>query len=273
MNSIQIKKYLHIVKSFLEKKYLNELVSIVLFGSMLDIDKNRSSHTDIDLLVIVKDDCPITTFNQIKQNLFALEATYLSRFCKKEFWVIKGLQFATGMFVNSFVCRYSDFRERKFKVFSINRIMSKLAPQNSVWWSIQKRHQIIWGENVFRSWKTFPLMTKSDLLRSLLMNWLLATGALFIYPIYAQSAKFSMEAIKWSLFTWRNYWQLSLFAPNQIIGKYCKNASILELQVLSCFIEYRKRGKSNNYFPILALIFVLVIHYSLLHPKFNKSRT
>ncbi|MFX0151246.1 MAG: hypothetical protein ACFFAJ_10725, partial [Candidatus Hodarchaeota archaeon] len=139
--------------------------------------------------------------------------------------------------------------------------------------SIQKQHQIIWGEDVFRHWETFPLMTKTDLVRSFLMNWLLATGALFFYPIYAQSAKFSMEAIKWSLFTWRNYLQFSLYTPNQIIEKYSKWASTLELQVLSSFIEYRKKGKSSNYFPILALIFVFVIHYILIHPRSNRSRT
>ncbi|MFX0171683.1 MAG: hypothetical protein ACFE9L_07175 [Candidatus Hodarchaeota archaeon] len=259
------------MRSFLEKRYGNELVSIILFGSMIELGTNSRNSKDVDLLVILKDDCPITTFNQIRQNLLSIEAIFFSHFREEEISIFKGLQSATGMFVNIFICRYSDFRERRFRVFSVNRIMGKIAPQNSVWWSIQKQHQIIWGEDLFRYWETFPSMTKSDLVRSFLMNWLLATGALFFYPFYSQSAKFSMEAIKWSLFTWRNYWQLSLFTPNQIIEKYSRLASTLELQVLSCFIDYRKKGKISNYFPILALIFIFLIHYSLFHPKSKRS--
>ncbi|MFX0151247.1 MAG: nucleotidyltransferase domain-containing protein, partial [Candidatus Hodarchaeota archaeon] len=150
---------MHLVRSFLEKKYVNELVSIILFGSMIDLGKNRENSSDVDLLVILKDSCSKTTFNQIKQNLSAVEASFFSHFRQEEISIFKGLQFATGMFLNIFVCRYSDFRERRFRVFSVNRIMGKIAPQNSVWWSIQKQHQIIWGEDVFRHWETFPLMT------------------------------------------------------------------------------------------------------------------
>jgi predicted nucleotidyltransferase len=219
------------VISFLEKKYVNELVSIVLFGSMINLGEKKSiDSTDVDLLVIVKDNCSVTIFNKIKQSLPAIEGVFFSRYRKDEISLFKGFQSATGMFVNVFVCRYSDFRERKFRVFNVNRIMGKLAPQNSVWWSIQNQHKIIWGENVFRHWETFPLLTLGDLIRSFLMNWLLATGALFFFPFYSQSVKFSMEAMKWSLFTWRNYYQFSLFTPNQIIEEFGKQASILELK-------------------------------------------
>jgi hypothetical protein len=76
-----------------------------------------------------------------------------------------------------------------------------------------------------------------------------------------------MEAMKWSLFTWRNYYQFSLFTPNQIIEEFGKQASILELQALSGFIEYRKKRSFKNHFPLLALIFVILIHWSLFHPK------
>ncbi|MFX0183518.1 MAG: hypothetical protein ACFE95_10595 [Candidatus Hodarchaeota archaeon] len=268
MHKALFRKYLNTVISFLEKKYVNELISIVLFGSMINLgEKKNKEYTDVDLLVIVRDNCSVTLFNKIKQSLLAIEDVFFSFYRENEISIFKGLQSATGMFVNIFVCRYSDFRERKFRVFNVNRIMEKLAPQNSVWWSIHKQHRIIWGENVFRNWETFPVLTIGDLIRSFLMNWLLAVGALFFSPFYSQSAKFSMESMKWSLFTWRNYCRLPLFTPNQLIKIFSRRASILELQALSGFVEYRRKKTFNTHFPLLAMIFVILIHWSLFHSK------
>ena len=263
-------EYLDKLTVFLENNYNKNLVSIILFGSLVNKKERMLNSTDVDLLVIVKDSCSLKDFKRIKGSIHTIERRYLSNLGAQESLFIKGLQNVTGMFSNFFLCRLSDFKNRHFiRVFSVNPIMGALlAPQNSVWLSLLMQHRIIWGQNVFKEWKTLPNLTKGDLLRSFLINWLLATGALFIYPYYHHIAKFSMESLKWSLFTWKN-----LHHPkktlSQTIATYITRDSIVERQALRCFIEFRKNKKTSGYFSFLAWYFVLLIHYSLFHNSYG----
>ncbi len=260
-------EYLSSVTTFLERNYGDKLVSIILFGSLVNRDERIKISTDADLLVIISDLCSLRDFQTIKRNLMHLESSMLPNMSTHESIFIKSLQSATGMFCNFFICRFSDFKKRNFnKVFSVNSVMGAfLAPQNSVWLSLLRQHRIIWGKNVFSKWETFPIVTKYDLLRSFLMNWLLATGALFLYPIYPQITKFSMEAMKWSLFTWKNIFPQSLSSLSQVVTRYADYASAMELRALHNFMEYRKHKKTGKFFALLAWIFVIQLHRSIFH--------
>ncbi|MHA2244493.1 MAG: hypothetical protein ACXADY_05950 [Candidatus Hodarchaeales archaeon] len=264
-------EYLNSVTNFLERNYVDKLVSIILFGSLVNKEKTLIKATDVDLLVIMRDTCSSTDFKMLKRSLFKLESRLFSHLRGHESLFLKGLQNATGMFCNFFVCRLSDFKKRNFNlVFGVNSIMGTLlAPQNSVWLSLLRQHQIIWGENVFKEWKTPPSITKRDLIRSFLMNWLLATGALVLYPFYTQIAKFSMEAMKWSLFTWRNFHHQPISTLTQTITRFGEYASTMELRALRSFMEYRKNGKTGDYFTILAWIFIFQLHRSLFRHSYG----
>jgi len=267
MNRDLFLDYILTVMTFLEKGYSNQLVSIVLFGSKVKNIETRSSSTDVDLIVILNDECPKNVIREIRQSLFIFEKRFISSSQGVISPFFKGLQSATGMIVNFFICKYSEFKARSFKVFNINPIMRVFAPKNSVWWSILKQHKVIWGKNVFKEWDSLPQLTKVDLIQSLIMNWLLAMGALFFYPFYPKIAKFSMEAIKWSLFTWRNYKELLVYSPNQITRYYSSQASVIEQRALSEFVKFRYQKKSGKYFPLLALFLVISVHLDLLYRK------
>lgn len=260
-------EYLNSMTTFLERNYGDKLVSIILFGSLVNRDERITISTDADLLVIIRDSCSSRDFQKIKRNLIQLESSLLRSLSTHESIFIRSLQNATGMFCNFFICRFSDFKERNFnKVFSVNSLMGAfLAPQNSVWLSLLRQHHIIWGENIFKEWKTIPIITKYDLLRSFLMNWLLATGSLFLYPFYPHIAKFSMEAMKWSLFTWKNTYKHPLSSLTQVVTRFVNFASIIELQALHNFMEYRERKKTGKFFALLAWVFVIRLHFSLFH--------
>ena len=122
------------------------------------------------------------------------------------------------MFINLFVCRYSDFLFENFtKVFGINPLMAFLfAPKTSVWISLNQRHQVIWGELILNNREKKVKLTQADLIRSLLMNSLLSIGSLFLNFFTQSESQYAMEAIKWSLFTWKNYLNL----PNISINNY-----------------------------------------------------
>lgn len=257
-------EYLDSVTHFLERNYNNELVSIILFGSLVNKEEKLTTSTDVDLLIITRDSCPSTDFQSIKRSLFKLEKRFFSYLEDHESLFIKGLQNVTGMFCNFFICRFSDFKNRNFnRVFNVSSIMGTLlAPQNSVWFSLLRQHRIIWGESVFKTWKTSPTITKNDLIRSFLMNCLLATGALLFCPFHAQMAKFSMEAMKWSLFTWKNFYHPKK-TLTQTIARYIKRASMVERQALQSFMKFRKNKKISKYFSFQACLFVFLLHKSL----------
>ncbi len=261
-------KYLDTITNFLEKKYFNKLISIILFGSLVNIEEESS--TDVDLLIITSDSCSSKDFQRIRRDLVIIETKFFSESREKELsFFSHGLQRATGMFMNFFLCRLSDFQKRDFKVFNVNPFMAiLLAPQNSVWLSLLNQHRIIWGENVFKQWRPLPSITKGDLVRSFIMNWLLATGALVFYPVYPPIAKFSMEAMKWSLFTWKNIYHPKK-TLTQTITKYIEHGLRVERQALQGFMQFRRKKEVSKYFVLLSWIFVFLLHRSLFHRSYG----
>ncbi|UCG01680.1 MAG: hypothetical protein JSW11_18975 [Candidatus Heimdallarchaeota archaeon] len=266
-------EYLNSITAFLESNYRDNLISIVLFGSLVNRNVRITISTDADLLVILHDSCTSRDFKRIKRNLIEIESSLLPHLSAHESLFIRSLQSATGMFCNFFICRFSDFKRRNFnRVFNVNSFMGALlAPQNSVWLSLLSQHRILWGENVFREWETFPIITKYDLLRSFLMNCLLALGALFLYPLHPQITKFSMEAMKWSLFTWKNIYSDPSLPLNEIITRFVVYTSELEQRALHDFVEYRKHKKPSKFFPLLAWIFAFQLHRSIFQTMAEKS--
>ncbi|MFX1507778.1 MAG: hypothetical protein ACFFDC_16950, partial [Promethearchaeota archaeon] len=152
--------------------------------------------------------------------------------------------------------------------FNVNSVMGALlAPQNSVWLSLYRQHRVLWGKNVFQDWQTIPIISNYDIIRSFFMNWLLAIGALFIFPFYSQIAKFSMEAMKWSLFTWKNTFFLSSLSLTQVVIRFKAQASGMEQRALHDFMEYRKYKRIGRFFPLLAWIFIVLLHRSIFNSR------
>jgi predicted nucleotidyltransferase len=271
MNRSLYFEYLDSVTNFLKRDHEDKLVSIILFGSLVNLDERITISTDADLLVILRNSCTSNDFQRIKRRLIQLEFNLLPN-VSKESKFIRGLQIATGMFCNFFVCRFSDFQKRNFyKVFNVNSFIGAfLAPQNSVWLSLYRQHRVLWGKNVFQDWQTLPIISNFDIIRSFLMNCLLATGALFIFPFNPQMAKFSMEAMKWSLFTWKNTYFLTSLSLTQILGIYINQASRMEQCALHEFIEYRKSKRIGKFFPFLAWIFVVLLHQSIFDSRVGR---
>lgn len=265
MNDELFQRYINSIKTEVDKSP-DKILSVILFGSMVK-QRNKYSHsTDVDLLVIISDSCSSEEFKKIEFELLRIESKFFSQFKEKEIsFFSKGLQNATGMFTNIFISRFTDFKERKFhRVFKVNPIIgSILAPKNSVWISLLKQHRILHGQNPFLAWKTAPRISLSDIYKSFVMNWLLALGSLVFFPIYGKTAKFSMEAMKWSLFTWSNYNRLPMMSHKQIVARFIAKSSTLERRALQEFFLFREGEKISRFFPILSWLFVYKLHLSL----------
>jgi hypothetical protein len=96
------------------------------------------------------------------------------------------------------------------------------------------------------------------------MNSLLAVGSLFLGIILPNSTQYSMESVKWSLFTWCNWKKYPPVPLQQICTEFNKQGSIIEKMTLELFLQYRKDEKSAPYLRILAPLFVASLHKKLL---------
>ena len=261
------KEYFRTVKTYLTSNYQEDIFSLILFGSMIDSVKIENTHTDVDLIVILKDSCPKETFQKIQRELISIQQSYFPR--KITFWGLffEGLQNATGMFVNSFICYYSDFSEQNFaKVFNVNPLIaSLLAPRASVWRSLKHRHLVVLGQDPFTKWIEIPSISQKDIIRSFCLNFLLAIGSLVLGTIARNTTQFAMESVKWSLYTWWNCSNNhSLIEIPKMCGIYAKHASFLEKLTITFFLSYRESGKPSPYLRMLSPLFVLILHKNLL---------
>ncbi|MCK4848950.1 MAG: hypothetical protein KAT16_08005 [Candidatus Heimdallarchaeota archaeon] len=265
--------YLPSVKALLTHKYRTEFVSLILFGSMLDYHKNGYLSTDIDLIIVLKDSCSKKKRMELQRELLGIQRQYGMYGSKFRDIFITGLQSATGMFINSFVCHYSDIQRRVFhKTFGVNRILAFfLAPQSSVWISLKQRHRILMGIDIFQEWEEEVLLNTPDIIRSYVMNSLLSLGALSLSALRIEMSRFAMESIKWSLYTWRNHNQITSTQLPELCRIYSSSASEIERRTLMTFLSYRKTLKPNNYLLFLAPLFVLSLHNSLRKKRITKK--
>ncbi|MHA1214635.1 MAG: nucleotidyltransferase family protein [Candidatus Hodarchaeales archaeon] len=269
MNGIKVNDYLENVISYLKRNHPSRVLSVVLFGSFAGRKDEKKSVSDVDLLIIIDNKCSIDEKDEIIRGLYSLEKRHFGYTISSSNSFIKGLQKATGMFVNNFVCYYDQIVNRDFcGVFGVNRAVSKLlAPSTSVWISLLRQHKILYGKDIFKDWN-YPLrMNINDLFKSFLMNTLLALGAIFICFVYESSVKFSMEAMKWSLFTWRNYHRLDMTSPNDIMKRYVQVMGHTDKMLVNgaqLFIKYRTTCIIEKNLSIFALFFVFKIHTGLL---------
>ncbi|MHA2346225.1 MAG: hypothetical protein ACXACP_05865 [Candidatus Hodarchaeales archaeon] len=265
--------FLRTLKGFLLKNYETDICSIILFGSLADDSDQMVNSTDIDTIIVLNDNCTFSKFKRIENKILAIQEYYWPSTQSFLELVLKSIRSSTGMFVNTFVCYRSDFIKRKFtNVFGVNPLAAKLlAPQSSVWVSIKNRHRVIWGEDIIKKWSSSLPITRSDGLKSFLLNISLSSFSLIVGVFKVEMCLYSMEAMKWSLFTWRNYIKLPIHNLLQIMSVYLNDSSLLENYALKQFYNYRKQKICSRYLLILAPIFILFLHHKLF--KDHKMRT
>ncbi|MHA1975075.1 MAG: hypothetical protein ACTSW1_18970 [Candidatus Hodarchaeales archaeon] len=269
MKGSKVDVYLRNVFYYLQNTWATKVVSVVLFGSVVGKEEKNRSVSDIDLIIVIGDDCSTEEKNAITSGLDFIVQKHFGSTINSNNPFLCGLEKATGMFINNFVCYYSQFIARDFPgVFGINSLVSRfLAPSSSVWISILNQHEILYGEDLFKEWQFHLVLKKIDLIKSFIMNTLLSLGAIFLCPVLKSSVKFSMEAMKWSLFTWRNYHDLNITSPNDIMMEYIRKNSYNDRLIARSallFVRYRTTGVIGRKLSVLALIFVLKLHILLI---------
>jgi predicted nucleotidyltransferase len=239
-----------------------EIVSVIVFGSFAKGGFSASS--DVDLILVVSNDCSPRIMHELNDVLegqairFGLSRTRKSLGGK----ILSALLTQTGIFVSHFVTRESDLLRLDFsRIFGTNRILaSMIAPENIVLAGLLSHAKTIFGENLLPIRK--PIQVGSgQLARSMIMNLLLATGALLVSPFTDRATELSLEATKWSLFA--GYYFVYRDSPgiNTVAEKFV-SAGIIPSFVRRMLL-LRSNRANDGLFILMAPLAVIAVHVSI----------
>ncbi len=177
------------------------VVSVILFGSY--VKGGFSERSDVDVILVVRDDCKQTDLRRLEQALERQEEVFGFSQSEKSLRgrLYSALLRQTGMFSSHFVTRESDLVGRDFsRIFSTNRaVASFIAPADIVIASVFSSAKTVFGRDLLTGLPRPEPVGLGQLARSLTMNLLLATGAFVISPFSKRAVDLSLEATKWSL--------------------------------------------------------------------------
>jgi predicted nucleotidyltransferase len=198
----------------LERYIPSTSYALFLFGSLSHArDKANcvDGTSDVDLLVIVKDEVA----SQARKALPELNA--IQHFLANNVTAQRGIvasilrviERQTGMHESIFLSRERDFKDVRFaSIFKTNRFLSwLLAPTHIVFGSALCHMTRVHGnetiEAAVRAMQSTFRHEKHvlpNLVRSLLMNAALATGAVVLLPLTKRATRYAVEATKWSMY-------------------------------------------------------------------------
>jgi hypothetical protein len=202
------------VISIMEKYIPNTSYAVFLFGSLSHArDKANcvDGTSDVDLLIIVNDDVA-SEARKAWPELNALQQLLANNVTKRHGIIpsiLRVIERQTGMHESIFLSRERDFKNVRFSsIFKTNKILSwLLAPANIVFGSALCHMKRVHGnediEVAVRSMQSTIGHEKHvlpDLVRSLLMNVVLAMGAVLLLPVTRRATIYSIEATKWSMY-------------------------------------------------------------------------
>lgn len=197
-------KYIKEILEDINTRFPGKLVSLVLFGSSVNGVPTKIS--DVDLLIVMDNSITKKDLQRIRSRVEKLAGKY-------KFWsypqslfdrILRSVKLSTGMFVPFFVTCERDLDKGAFtKVFNVNRFLAFfLSPKVTVLKSIKENYRILWGKDVIKEMKIHN-PSRIDLPKGLFLNLLQSVAAFFISPFIEDATKYSLEALKWALYTLR----------------------------------------------------------------------
>jgi len=206
--------YIKRVIKILEKYIPSTSYALFLFGSLSHARDEANcvdGTSDVDLLVIVKDDIADRARAALPE-LYALQHLLANNVTARHGIVptiLDVVERQTGMHESIFLSRERDFKDARFaSIFKTNKVLSwLLAPTSIVFGSALCHMTLVHGngttENSVRAMQSTMCHGKFmilDLVRSLLMNVVLALGAVVLLPLTSNATRYAVEAMKWSMY-------------------------------------------------------------------------
>ncbi len=236
---------------------------IVLFGSHARNGVERASNvSDIDLIVKIADDVPVSQLKLLDAYLDALEIKHGLRLSPNTLFskFLRVVEKTTGMFVSHFMVRERDWLDCNFsKIFRVNGFLSRLlAPERIVLKSMSLDCISICGEGLCA--QDSIKIRIIDVLKSMIMNLVLCMAGNFLSPFVKGSEKYILEAIKWSLRAGYFYLKEKNDGIRAVVGYFIRTG--FDEGFLRDFITYREKKQTISIaFRLRAIKKVIDIHY------------
>jgi len=245
-------EYIKEIINEINTKFPGKLVSLVLFGSSVNGIPTKIS--DVDLLIVLDNSVTKREIQRIRLSVEKLAVKY-------RFWsyprslferILRGVKLSTGMFVPFFVTREKDILSGKFtRIFNVNRVLAFfLSPKSTVLRSIQNNYRVLWGKDVIKSMKV-GTESRIDLPKGMFLNLLQSIAAFFMSPFLEEATKYSLEALKWALYTLRPHiYRRNRANLDDIINSLIKAGYYSE--VLLTFKRLRSNYRNDYRFILIA---------------------
>ena len=233
---------------------------ILLFGG-LAMGQRGGWTSDVDLLVILDDESCDEDVAEARSRLSGLNPSVRPRGLLGH--LFSSLERATGMFSGPFVCRERDILAGRFeRIFGTSPFMTKLlAPTGLVLGGVLATSKVIYGE-VPRP--TPPRRRSLQLVKSLVMCFLLSVGGVLLCPAAEEALKYVLEALKWAIYT-THYYLAGRIRPLKELARELSSWGFFPWGKLAGEL-LRLREKPDRYglALLLAPLGVLVLHLKAL---------
>ncbi|MHA1584176.1 MAG: nucleotidyltransferase domain-containing protein [Promethearchaeota archaeon] len=274
---LQIKNYSKNIHSYIQEvvntieNHLGNgsIQAIILFGSLAYGDPAKIS--DIDLLILIRDGFSNRDIRKLEPHLEKLEIIFNLAPTPKRIdqYLLRALNFTTGMFKSYFICQLSAWKNQKFtKIFRTAPLFSEiLAPKHLVIESVKKRAKIIWAKKHVNPLKLQKLkISRFELIKSLAMCSIMAIGSTFLLIIDEKYVKYQLEAFKWA-YRASHYYLFQTIVDFPSISKDLNQIGY-HSKTFHRFLQLRHNPKIDLIFTLHLLLEILKIHiFSLKNKK------
>ncbi len=272
-----VDEYLTHVIQLVEVHYRDLVHSIIIFGS-LATRKDFTKFSDSDLLIVLKEGVPRTSprARRLEQQVLHLERHYLSHLEDNKPFLLRAIEFQTGMFRNFFITTLEEIKKGRFeRIFHTNAILTKLlAPRAITLHSVFQKARVVWGEDV-RPLVKRPAFHPSEILKSMVMNLLTIAGVYVLSIAYFRRTptlmRYVMNSVKWSLHACYTYLTGKAATIEEESAFFLKKVSLdaPSRQALQLFLQLRGTGAINGMFLLLAPYLTWKLHVLTLSIKIN----
>ena len=258
--------------NFSAKQYLKELIkyakprgliSAYIAGSALS--KTYSKKSDVDVLLVMKDEISNFDLKQMRKEIRKLEIKYSYRKTTKKFLHKIPNFLCDKITVSCILWREKDVMNNDMsKMSEATLIGNLLMPTALIHNSVFSKLKLVYGKNI--KFHESPKITYFELLKNFIVNFGLAIIAFPLALITKNYSKFSTTAIKWTIHGCTTFQGVTkIHDLRQLIEKCFGNE--LQRNYVKRLFEIRKNGKGNLLFSLQTVWYVVKLHFIVFFKK------
>lgn len=265
-----------LVESFIEEAINNAkntcgkyLCSVQLFGGLVKGQFSKGV-SDVDLLFIVTDDCPLETVRRLEHELEKLEIKY--GFLNPGDVLLYTFASRTALFKSHFVLRLGSLKSMDFRAmfkegqgfdFSIGPILFPFAPARLVIQNMLLGSKTLYGDRVVKT-LDLPLPSFLEFNKSFIVSLLISIFGALASIVSPVGTRFSIEAIKWHILNAYAYLEQKATDVKSATQYVISKENLITPVIINRFLRLRKKYSRDLIFSFICPLYLLFIHLVML---------